>query len=262
MDFLKGNMAKNRFINTKMWEDGWFSTLDPIEKLFFIYLLTNPMTNIAGCYEISKKTIGVATGLEQNVVEEILSRFERDGKVCYRDGWLVIFNFIKHQNYKSPKIVSGLKSELENIPKNIAQMIKLPNDLYGIDTVSHLNSNSNSNSNSNPNRNRNSKKSTKVDFTPKDMELSKLLLDRIKKNTPTYKEPNLDNWANDCRLMRERDNRTPEQIEHLIEWSQKDDFWSANILSMKKVRDKFDTMVAQMGRKSREIKNKKQKIIW
>lgn len=84
---------------------------------------------------------------------------------------------------------------------------------------------------------------------PVDLELATLLRDRIKTNTPTFKEPNLGMWSRNVRLMRERDKRTPEQIRYLIEWSQKDPFWQANILSTSKLRDKFDTLVAQVKRK-------------
>lgn len=139
-------MAKQRYINTKIWEDAWFSDLDQIEQLVFIYLLTNPMTNIIGAYELSKATIGRATGLERRVVEEILDRFEKTGKVFYRNGWVVIKNFIKHQNYRSPQIQKGIEVEMENLPLEIRELLKTP---YGIDTLLHSNTNSNTNTNTN-----------------------------------------------------------------------------------------------------------------
>jgi hypothetical protein len=93
-------------------------------------------------------------------------------------------------------------------------------------------------------------------FEPIDLELSELLLGLIMKNTPTFKSPNLNQWATHVRLMRERDDRTEEQIRFVIEWCQKDNFWQANILSTKKLREKFDTLVAQIKRKvsSEQIK--------
>lgn len=141
-------MAKQRMINTKIWEDAWFNQLDPIEKLFFIYLLTNPMTNIIGVYELSKGTIGRSTGLESRVVDEILSRFEKAGKVFYQEGWVILKNFIKHQNYKSPKIKAGIEAEMANLPQDIRKFV---DEGYGIDTLSHTNTNTNSNTNINSN---------------------------------------------------------------------------------------------------------------
>ena len=48
--------------------------------------------------------------------------------------------------------------------------------------------------------------------------------------------------------MRRIDKRTEEQIRYLIEWCQQDSFWQGNILSTKKLREKFDTLVAQVKR--------------
>ena len=42
---------KQRYVNTRFWNDTYVSSLDPIEKLLFIYLLTNEHTNISGVYE-------------------------------------------------------------------------------------------------------------------------------------------------------------------------------------------------------------------
>lgn len=137
-------MAKQRYINTKMWEDSWFTSLDQIEQLVFIYFLTNPMTNLCGVYELSKGTIGRAVGLESLMLEEILRRFEESGKVFYRDGWVIIPNFLKHQNIKSPTIKKGIEIGLESVPEHIKQEF-----IYPIHTLSHLNLNSNLNSNSN-----------------------------------------------------------------------------------------------------------------
>lgn len=249
-------MANKRMINTKIWEDAWFNELDPIEKLFFIYLLTNPMTNILGVYELSKGTIGRATGLEKTVVNELLERFEKAEKVYYREGWVVISNFIKHQNYKSPKIVSGMNKELEDVPENIRILIKSPIKLYGIDTVSHIITNTNTKSNTNK-----KEKSSKYKFEQKDLELATLLKDKILENTPTFNEPkNLAPWAEIIRLMREQDKRTFEQIEVIILWAQRNDFWQANILSAKKLRKQFDTLVSQMKRDAKMSSDKKAKI--
>lgn len=42
--------------------------------------------------------------------------------------------------------------------------------------------------------------------------------------------------------MIDRDGHSTEQIEWLIRWSQRDEFWRANILSMPKFREKFDQL--------------------
>ena len=45
-----------------------------------------------------------------------------------------------------------------------------------------------------------------------------------------------------CRLMREVDKRTPDEIKRVIEFSQKDEFWKDNVLSMTKVRKNWDIL--------------------
>lgn len=52
----------------------------------------------------------------------------------------------------------------------------------------------------------------------------------------------MQTWSNDIRLMIERDKRTPTQIRNMIDWCQSDSFWMTNILSPKKLREKYDQM--------------------
>lgn len=126
-----------RMIDTRIWEDNWFSSLDQIEQLVFIYLLTNPMTNIVGAYEISKNTICRATGLEIMTLNEILKRFGVAKKVFYVEGYVILPNFIKHQNYNSPKIQKGIEIEINRLPTEVKKLLQIPY-AYGMDTISHL----------------------------------------------------------------------------------------------------------------------------
>jgi predicted phage replisome organizer len=80
------------------------------------------------------------------------------------------------------------------------------------------------------------------EFSDIEMELSKYLFERMRQNNPEAKEPNFQTWSNQIRLMIERDNRKPEQIRNMIDWCQNDSFWKTNILSTKKLRDKYDQL--------------------
>ena len=53
-------------------------------------------------------------------------------------------------------------------------------------------------------------------------------------------------WANEFRLMRERDGRTVEQIRYLITWTAGHDFWSGVVLSPAKLRAKWDQLAKQV----------------
>lgn len=69
------------------------------------------------------------------------------------------------------------------------------------------------------------------------------------------KKPNFQKWADDIRKMIEIDKRTESQVRGMIQWSQKNDFWSTNILSAKKLREKYDTMATQANRDFKKSSN-------
>lgn len=118
-------MSKTRMIDTKFWDDNYSSNLDPIEKLLFLYFLTNTSTNISGIYEIPLKKIAVETGIEKEMVLKILDRFAKDGKIFYWEGWIAIKNFIKNQNQESPKVKKGIAEELKKVPVQILDLVNM-----------------------------------------------------------------------------------------------------------------------------------------
>lgn len=127
-------------INTKFWDDGYITELDPIEKLLFLYLLTNPLTTIAGAYEIKLKRMAFDTGIDKDMCQKILDRFEKDEKVFYRENWIIIKNFIKHQ-LKNPKVERGIEIELSKAPEEVSRIVYG----YSMDRLSHSNPNTNTN---------------------------------------------------------------------------------------------------------------------
>ncbi|PGT35645.1 hypothetical protein COC97_24530 [Bacillus anthracis] len=100
------------------------------------------------------------------------------------------------------------------------------------------------------------KKTSCQKFSTSDLENAKLLFELMLLNNPSAKEPNLEKWANDFRLMREKDNRTDEQIKYLINWTQKDDFWSTNILSPAKLRKQFDALIVKIKKEKAKTQPK------
>lgn len=134
-------MAKQRMINTKFWTDSYISELNPSEKLVFVYLLTNPHTDICGVYELPIKYMMLETGLEKEKLIRILKRFAEDHKIYYLNGWVAIVNFAKHQ-LDNPKVKIGIKAGLERAPKEILDRLSID-----YDRLSHFNSNINLNSN-------------------------------------------------------------------------------------------------------------------
>ena len=88
----------------------------------------------------------------------------------------------------------------------------------------------------------------------KDIRLTQLLIDLMLQNNPESSiikrltEKRQLDWITACRLLRERDEKTEEQIEAVIRWSQTDSFWKSNILSMPTLREKWDQLWMKMRR--------------
>jgi hypothetical protein len=86
--------------------------------------------------------------------------------------------------------------------------------------------------------------SRSTDLVPRrdDVEsLCTLLADRIEANGS--KRPNItDRWRDAARLMIDRDGRDVVRVQAAILWCQNHEFWKANVLSMPKLREKYDQL--------------------
>ena len=96
---------------------------------------------------------------------------------------------------------------------------------------------------------KNEKNEKKYTSDSDEYRLAALLIGKIIENNPTHKftslsekdlETQTHKYSAEVDRMIRLDSRTPGQIEFLIDWCQQDDFWQGNILSMKKLRQKFD----------------------
>lgn len=70
-------MATYRTVHISFWTDPKVDDdFTPEDKYFYLYLLTNPHTNICGCYEISMKQMVRETGYNEDTVKRLLQRME------------------------------------------------------------------------------------------------------------------------------------------------------------------------------------------
>lgn len=107
---------KLRSVNTKFWSDPVMEKLDPAEKLLFLYLLTNPHTNMLGIYEVSIARMAGDTGLTEERVRKSLEAFETLRKAFYMETYVVLPNFLKNQkmNTNMQKGAIALYKDLPN----------------------------------------------------------------------------------------------------------------------------------------------------
>lgn len=108
-----------------------------MEKLLFLYLITNPLTNISGVYELPLRRAAFDLGMSEKEVGRIFRKLETDGKIVSDGGWIGVVNFIKHQTL-NPKVKQGIVAELKKAPRIVV-------DRLSIDYEALLHTNLNSN---------------------------------------------------------------------------------------------------------------------
>ena len=111
-------MSKLRSVNTAFWSDPLIEELNPKEKLLFLYLITNEKTNMLGIYESSIRKMSFETGLSNTEVEAILKRLEGLGRVKHMGNWVLLVNYMKHQNYNTNMKISALNT-YKSLPKEL-----------------------------------------------------------------------------------------------------------------------------------------------
>jgi hypothetical protein len=100
----------------------------------------------------------------------------------------------------------------------------------------------------------------KTTYSPEDLSLAQEIFGLIQVLNPTHKQPNFSVWANDVRLMRERDGRTHVEIIDLFRLANADSFWCQNILSPSKLREHWDKLIIR-GRSNGRSKQVSQPLL-
>jgi hypothetical protein len=77
-----------------------------------------------------------------------------------------------------------------------------------------------------------------------------------------FKKPNLESWSKHFDSMLRIDEREPSMIRKVMNWAVLDSFWKPNILSAKKLREKFLTLKLQMERPANKKSLKSEEAIW
>ena len=66
-----------RNVRLSFWSDNKvIDEFTPEDKYFYLYLLTNPQTNLCGCYEISYKSMSEDTGYNKDTCPRLFKRFD------------------------------------------------------------------------------------------------------------------------------------------------------------------------------------------
>lgn len=122
-------MAVKRIIDTRFWTDDKVVDLfSPEDKLFMLYILTNPHTTQLGIYKINKKIMAFELGYSLETIGILLDRFENKyGIILYSKET----NEIAIKNYLKYSVIKGGKPVEDCLLKEIRE-IKDTNLIYNI----------------------------------------------------------------------------------------------------------------------------------
>lgn len=194
-----------------------------------------------GSFITSKRKLIDKWGWSNTKVDNFMNILLSDGMIEYKsDTKKTLVSIVNYEDYQN-------QNDTETTPKRHENTCK--ND------TKHLQKRTNKNDKNDKNEKNNNIKP----FSPKQVydedsvhyQLANRLYQKILENNPEHKKPNLQKWANDVRLMMERDKRTEEQIAYLIDWVQADSFWKTVVLSISKLREKYDQLVIRIKEEQR-----------
>ena len=204
--------------------------------------------NITFALEHDARIIARNTGSTVQKVEEMMRRFVELGLFEADNGAITCMKLAKRldqsmtSNPAMRAIIAGLKNHDEKSDshdaimtqssKNLTESCKNRLDKNREDKSKHL-------VDAKPQR-------AKPKYSPDDMATAEYMFQTLKAKQPEMKKPNLESWASDIRKMREIDKLDISQMGEVWQWTRKDSFWSSNILSAKKFREKYQQLLAKM----------------
>lgn len=138
-------MALYRNIHLSFWQDTKVTDdFTPEDRYFYLYLLTNPHTNLCGCYEISIKQMTNEMGYDAKKVGKLIDRFSFTHNLiryARSERELLIFHWSKYNWTSSEKFRKPLLQEIQNVKTDdfreyLLKLFNGENAKYGMDTVS------------------------------------------------------------------------------------------------------------------------------
>lgn len=99
-----------RMVDTNIWEDAKVEELPMTAKLLWVYVLTSPRGNLAGCYELTMRRVSIDTGLTAEQAREAMRELCGAGLASYSDETceVLVHNWFKHNWSNSPKLLKPL----------------------------------------------------------------------------------------------------------------------------------------------------------
>lgn len=110
-------MTNYKSIKSNFWQSDFILGLSPGEKYFYLYLITNSMTNLCGIYKFNLKLAELETGYSAEKIQKYLNSLEELGKIRISKSSkeIMIVNWFKH-NFKNSKYTKrAINKELREV---------------------------------------------------------------------------------------------------------------------------------------------------
>lgn len=112
-------MAIYRNVQLSFWTDRKVEEdFTPEDKYFYLYLFTNPHTNLCGCYELGIRQAVRETGYNEDTILRLIDRFEKiHGVILYdkKTNEILILNWHKYNWTKSGEFMKGLDKHISKV---------------------------------------------------------------------------------------------------------------------------------------------------
>lgn len=112
-------MASYRNISMEFWTDSKVvDDFTPEDRYIYLYCMTNPHTNLCGCYEVSIKQIANETGYNNDSVERLLKRLDHAHNVIRYSAQtkeLLLLNWCRYNWSASEKLNKPLLGEIRKV---------------------------------------------------------------------------------------------------------------------------------------------------
>ena len=193
--------------------------------------------------EMARFQIGEELKPEDNRVKGLIREIEKYKKSRFYEEFIEKYNLKYHLNLESPcqAPAKPLPSQEQELPSTRAQQ-----EHSSCAELSEF-----APAETSQNGQRPAKRKGSEELPEQALTLAEKLKDSLLANIPSFIPPSTAQqrrWAVDINKLNRVHNKTWEQIEWLLAWSQKDPFWSANIQSGAKFRKQWNQLLAKASK--------------
>lgn len=256
-------MPKIRALKPDFWTDDAMVELSAHARLLFMGLWTYACDN--GHLEDKPRQIKMRILPADDVkVADLLDELESSGRISRRNGWVAVLNFAKHQKVDKRFFVTcarpGCTKPGTSQPESRRDHVEPPSsEPRDHDEGVHDGGDCDGVVDGDGDGDGESTRELTLREAPRpDVDrICTHLADRVAANGS--KRPAITaKWRDSARLMLDRDGRTEQEVHGAIDWCQRDEFWRANVLSLPKLREKYDQLRLQAERQNPQRQSRAQ----